>query len=55
MLEPRLDAAPLSCPTLTASVSALPAATLVIWRRLAPDPTDTSPLEFCNAARPNAV
>ena len=56
---PRPDVAavetPVSCATLTASVGALPAATLVIWRRPAAVPTDTSPMEVCDADKPKAV
>ena len=32
-----------NCATLTASVSALPAATPVIWRVFVPSPTETAP------------
>jgi len=46
---------PASCPTLTASVAAVPAATLVIWRSSPAEPTDASPAEFCAAASPIAV
>ncbi|MNT66838.1 hypothetical protein D3C72_2049340 [compost metagenome] len=48
-------ATPVSCPTLTASVTALPAARFVILRSAPADPSDTSPLEFCAVDRPIAV
>ncbi|MNQ52478.1 hypothetical protein D3C85_664970 [compost metagenome] len=50
-----MDAAPLNCPTFTASVGAMPAATFVILRRTDAEPTDTSPFEFCGMAKPKAV
>ncbi|MNT79638.1 hypothetical protein D3C72_2189920 [compost metagenome] len=55
MVVPRLDAAPLNCPTFTASVGARPAATFVILRWVEAEPTDTSPPEFCGMVKPNAV
>ena len=39
-----LSATAFNCATLTASESALPAATLMIWRVLPESPTETAPL-----------
>ena len=47
--------AAVTCETLTASVGAEPAATLVICRVAPGVPTETSPAEVCGAARPGAI